>query len=52
MQVAAELALCMAVCAGLTLQTEVQQGRVEPGQLPPVEAVVLYTGREPWDWSR
>ncbi len=43
--------LRMAVYVGLTLQAEVKQGRVEPGQLPPVEAVVLYTGREPWDWS-
>ncbi len=43
--------LRMAVYVGLTLQAEVRQGRVRPGQLPPVEAVVLYTGREPWDWS-
>ena len=47
----AGLTLCMAVYVGLTLQAEIRQGRVRPGQLPPVEAVVLYTGRERWDWS-
>ncbi len=39
MQVAAELALCMAVYVGLTLQAEIRKGRVQPGQLRPVEAV-------------
>ncbi len=39
----AGLTLCMAVYVGLTLQAEVRQGRVRPGQLPLVEAVVLYT---------